>query len=209
MHDLVPGGCLERNEPQLPILLLAGPLWCTRCWMAHGTQSTFWAKLFMIGLQGDCFDKMSYICPSCNILALLDVMELRSSLRAQFWLNHTWLGGWEGVWSKVSHICPSWCFLALLSHAWLGGLEVVWSKMSHICPSCCFSSLLDVLECPQSTFWAESRIIGLLGGCLGQNEPYLPVLLLLGSVWGSLWQSEHIFGWIMHDWVAMRLFLAK
>ena len=37
-------------------------------------------------------------------------------------------------------------------------------------------------------------MIGLLGGVVEQNEPFLGILVLLGAVGDAGWQSEHILG---------------
>ena len=68
------------------------------------------------------------------------------------------------------------------------------SKMSQIWPSWCFLALLKVLVDTLHTFWAESCMIGLLGGVLEQNEPPFAILVLRSPVGGSGWHSEYILG---------------
>ena len=48
-------GCLEQNEPQLPILLVLGHVRCAGAGVRP--QGTFWAELCMNGLLGGCLEQ--------------------------------------------------------------------------------------------------------------------------------------------------------
>ena len=73
--------------------------------------------------------------------------------------------------------------------------DMFWSQTSQFWPSWCFLVPMEMLDDTQSTFWAESCMIGhKLGSVLEQNEPDLSILVFLGPNRDAGWHSEHVLG---------------